>query len=69
MTRYPYHELKLRGDETQPKLRRTRAEVDVLIKRHEVRKAAYVKEMARGHGRTLTEAEAAQQYDDQFRRW
>ena len=69
MTRYPPHELRLRTDVevSRPKLQRTRAEIEVLRKRHEVRKAVFVKEMTRTN--TLTAMEAAQQYDDKFRRW
>ena len=55
------------ADAERPKLKRTAAEVDVLKKRHETRKAVFVKAMVRE--RLLTEAEASRQYDDQFRRW
>jgi phytoene dehydrogenase-like protein len=69
MTRYPPHEVKLRTDAevSRPKLQRTRAEVAVLRKRHEVRKAVFVTDMVRRN--LLTPSEAAQQYDDKFRRW
>ena len=67
--RYPPHALQLRTDTetSRPALRRTAAEVARLKKRHEVNKRVFVTVMVRRH--LLTETEAAQQYDDQFRRW
>ena len=69
MTRYPPHALQLRTDTetSRPGLRRTAAEVARLKKRHATRKQVFVTEMVRRH--LLTATEAAQQYDDQFRRW
>lgn len=54
-------------ESTRPRVTRTRAEAAVLRKRHEVRKAVFVKTMVRDG--LLTPLEAAQQYDDKFRRW
>lgn len=55
------------AEQTRPKLQRTHAEIAVLRKRHAINKAVFVKVMVRDG--ILTEFEAEQQYDSQFRRW